>query len=87
MPDTPTVQIPVAGTYRLDPEAFSITFDTRHMFNLAGVTGRFRLGSGEITITVPLISSTAWVVIDAASFHAGGAARDKDVKSASFPWR
>ena len=84
MPDTATVQIPPAGTYRLDPEASSITFETRHMFGLAGVTGNFRLVSGEITITDPVTSSAASAVIDAASFHTGGAARDKDVKSANF---
>lgn len=84
MPDTATVQIPAAGTYRLDPQASSISFATRHMFGLAGVTGSFRLISGEITIADPVTSSTASAVIDAASFHTGGAARDNDVKSANF---
>ncbi len=84
MPDSATVQIPAAGTYRLDPEASSISFATRHMFGLAGVTGSFRPISGEITIADPVTSSTASAVIDAASFHTGGAARDKDVKSANF---
>jgi polyisoprenoid-binding protein YceI len=84
MPDTANVQIPAAGTYRLDPAASSITFATRHMFGLAGVHGSFRLISGEITITDPVTSSTASAVIDATSFHTGSAARDKDVKSANF---
>lgn len=84
MPDTATVQIPAAGTYRLDPETSSISFATRHMFGLGGVTGHFRLISGEITINDPVTSSTASAAIDAASFHTGGAARDKDVKSANF---
>jgi polyisoprenoid-binding protein YceI len=84
MPDTATVQIPAAGTYRLDPQASSINFATRHMFGLGGVTGSFRLISGEITINDPVTSSTASAVIDAASFHTGGAARDKDVKSPNF---
>ncbi|HEY7146235.1 MAG TPA: YceI family protein [Streptosporangiaceae bacterium] len=84
MPDTAAVQIPAAGTYRLDPEASSISFATRHMFGLAGIAGSFRLISGQITITDPLTSSAASAVIDAASFHTGGAARDKDVKSANF---
>jgi polyisoprenoid-binding protein YceI len=84
MPDTASVQIPAAGTYRLDPEASSISFSTRHMFGLAPVTGSFRLISGEITIADPVTSSAASAVIDAASFHTGGAARDKDVKSANF---
>jgi len=84
MTDTAAVQIPAAGTYRLDPEASSISFATRHMFGLAGITGSFRLISGEITITDPVTSSTASAVIDAASFHTGGAARDKDVKSVNF---
>jgi polyisoprenoid-binding protein YceI len=84
MPDTAVMQIPAAGTYRLDPAASSITFATRHMFGLGGVHGRFRLISGQITITDPVTSSTATAVIDATSFHTGGAARDKDVKSANF---
>jgi polyisoprenoid-binding protein YceI len=84
MPDTAAVQIPAAGTYRLDPEASSVSFATRHMFGLAGVTGSFRLISGKITITDPVTSSAASAVIDAASFHTGSAARDKDVKSANF---
>jgi polyisoprenoid-binding protein YceI len=84
MPDTSTVEIPQAGTYRLDPEGSSINFTTRAMFGLAGVTGSFRLVSGEISIADPVSSSTASAVVDAASFHTGGAARDKDVKSANF---
>lgn len=84
MPDTATIQIPPAGTYRLDPEASSVSFATRHMFGLGGVHGSFRLISGQITIADPLTSSAASAVIDAASFQTGGAARDKDVKSANF---
>ena len=84
MPDSAIVQIPAAGTYRLDPAASSITFATRHMFGLGGVHGSFRLISGEITIADPVTSSTASAVVDATSFHTGGAARDADVKSATF---
>jgi polyisoprenoid-binding protein YceI len=84
MPDSATVQIPAAGTYRLDPQASSISFAARHMFGLGGVTGTFQLVSGEITITDPVTSSNASAVIDAASFQTGLAARDKDVKSANF---
>ncbi len=84
MPDSATVQIPAAGTYRLDPQASSISFATRHFFGLAAVTGTFRLVSGDITIVDPVTSSTASAVIDATSFHTGNAARDKDIKSANF---
>jgi polyisoprenoid-binding protein YceI len=84
MPDTATMQIPAAGTYRLDPAASSITFATRHMFGLGGVRGSFRLISGEITITDPVTSSTASAVVNATSFRTGGAARDADVKSPTF---
>jgi polyisoprenoid-binding protein YceI len=79
-----TLQVPAAGTYRLDPEGSSISFATRHMFGLGGVTGSFRVLSGEVTIADPVESSTASAVIDAASFHTGNDARDKDVKSANF---
>jgi polyisoprenoid-binding protein YceI len=84
MSDTATIQIPAPGTYRLDPEASSVSFATRHMFGLGGVHGSFRLISGQITINDPVTSSAASAVIDAASFQTGGAARDKDVKSANF---
>ena len=84
MPETAAIQIPAAGTYRLDPDASSISFATRHIFGLAGVHGSFRPISGEITIADPVTASAATAVIDAASFHTGGAARDKDVKSANF---
>jgi polyisoprenoid-binding protein YceI len=86
MPDTPAaaVQIPAAGTYRLDPAASSVSFATRHLFGLAGVGGTFSLVSGEITIADPVTASTASAVIDAASFATGSGARDKDVKSANF---
>ncbi len=84
MPDSATVQIPAAGKYRLDPQASSIGFATRHMFGLGKVTGTFRLISGEITIADPVTASTASAVIDASSFQTNSAARDKDVKSANF---
>jgi polyisoprenoid-binding protein YceI len=86
MPDTANVQIPAADTYRLDPAASSITFATRHMFGLAGVHGSFRLISGEITITVPLTSSTASAVIDATSFHTGSAAHSSGRAHLTRPW-
>ncbi len=84
MSDSSSIQIPPAGTYPLDPQASSIGFSTKHMFGLAGVTGTFRVISGEITIADPVTDSTASAVIDAGSFHTGLAARDKDVKSANF---
>ncbi len=84
MPDSATVQIPAAGTYRLDPQASTIGFATRHMFGLGRVTGTFRLISGEITIADPVTASTASAVIDASSFQTGNGTRDKDVKSANF---
>ena len=84
MPDTATVQIPPAGTYRLDPAASMITFASRHMYGLGPVAGTFSLISGEITIADPMTASTASAVIDAASFRTGSARRDKDVKSARF---
>jgi polyisoprenoid-binding protein YceI len=84
MSEPTTVSIPPAGTYKLDPATSSISFATRHMFGLGGVSGSFKVLSGEITIADPVASSTATAVIDAASFASGSAARDKDVKSANF---
>ena len=84
MSSPPAVSIPPAGTYKLDPAASTVSFGTRHMFGLAGVTGSFKVRSGEIIIADPVTSSTATAIIDAASFATGSAARDKDVKSANF---
>jgi polyisoprenoid-binding protein YceI len=84
MSEPTTVSIPPAGTYKLDPATSAISFATRHMFGLGGVSGSFKVLSGEITIADPVTSSTATAVIDAASFTSGSAARDKDVKSPNF---
>lgn len=77
-------QVPPAGTYRLDPVRSSITFTTRHMFGLAGVTGRFKPLSGGVTISDPTTSSWGWAEIDAGSIASGNSRRDQDVRSARF---
>jgi polyisoprenoid-binding protein YceI len=84
MPTIAVLQVPATGTYRLDPAASTVTFATRHMFGLGGVTGSFRLVSGEITIADPVASSTASAVIDASSIDTGNSRRDEDVKSVTF---
>lgn len=79
-----TVTIPAAGVYVLDPVSSSLTFQTRHMFGLGGVTGTFGIRSGEITVTDPVGTSSVHAVIDAGSFTTGAAPRDDKVRSAKF---
>lgn len=76
--------IPATGEYRIDPARTTVAFGTRHMFGLAPVRGTFRLRGGHIRVTEPLGESAALATIDAASFHTGTAARDKQVTSATY---
>lgn len=79
-----TVSVPVAGTYRLDPQHSKIAFATRHMFGLSGVTGSFDLVSGEIVVADPVTGSRVVAEAAAGSFSTGHAKRDPHVKSADF---
>lgn len=76
-----TVQIPVAGDYRLDRELSTISFRTRHMFGLAPVRGTFRLRDGHIHVADPVHGSAARATVAADSFHTGLPARDTMVRS------
>lgn len=75
------VEIPTAGVYVLDPATSSITFATRHLFGLGGVTGTFTLRSGEITVTDPFSESRVHAVVDASSFTTDKPKRDEHVRS------
>jgi polyisoprenoid-binding protein YceI len=75
---------PSPGTYRLDAEATSITFATRHIFGLAGVTGTFAVDSGEVTVSDIPEESRAVVTVAASSFATGTPKRDEKVRSAQF---
>jgi len=52
---TSAVQLPAAGSYRIDPSTFAFT--TRHMFGLGAVKGSFDPNSGEIIVADPVTTS------------------------------
>ena len=81
---TNTHTLPSAGTYRLEPSATKIVFETRHMFGLGRVKGEFGLVSGEIVLAEPVTSSTVRIVVDAASLSTGDSKRDAHVASGTF---
>ncbi|MGB3685171.1 MAG: YceI family protein [Ornithinimicrobium sp.] len=84
---TTTPDLPPSGTYEIDPARSTITFDTRHMFGLGGVTGTFTVHDGSITVppaTEAAAPLTVGVRVDAASFDTGTPRRDKHVKSKDF---
>ncbi len=85
------IPTPAAGHYRIDPVRSTVSFTTRHMFGLGGVTGTFAIREAELVVGDPVTSTTLSAVIDAASFESGKAKRDADVASpklldtATFP--
>jgi polyisoprenoid-binding protein YceI len=81
---TQPVTVPAAGTYRIDPERSTVSFATRHLFGLGPVRGTFRLRSGHVRIAAEPAESSAAATIAAASFHTGSAARDTQIRSASY---
>jgi polyisoprenoid-binding protein YceI len=78
---TATIEIPLAGDYRIDLSRSTIRFTTRHMFGLGRVRGTFQLRDGHIHIADPLTGSSARATIAAASIDTGNSARDATVRS------
>jgi polyisoprenoid-binding protein YceI len=79
---TPEAQaIPRPGRYEIDISSSTVTFRTRHLFGLAPVRGRFAIRAGTIDVDEPLVRSSAFVQIDAASFRTGNGQRDDQVRS------
>lgn len=81
---TTAVEIPVAGTYRLDPSASTISFTTRHMFGLGAVRGTFALADGRIEVADPVPASSVRARVAAGSVDTGLARRDDMVRSATY---
>jgi polyisoprenoid-binding protein YceI len=75
---------PRLGRYAIDTNRSSITFRTRHVFNLLPVRGSFAIRGGTIEVSEPLGESRLHVEVEAASFDSGNAQRDKDIRSAKF---
>lgn len=80
----PTVSLPAAGTYRIDPARSSTTFTTRHLFGLGKVTGSLAVLDGKVAIAADPTASTVEATLLADSFQSASAGRDKVVKSPSY---
>jgi polyisoprenoid-binding protein YceI len=72
------------GTYRIDQDHSHVRYSGRHMFGLGAVHASFSIQEGRFEVADPIESSSATVVVDAASFHSDSARRDKDVRSAGL---
>ena len=75
------IEVPTAGRYRINPEASTVTFTTRHLFGLAPVRGTFALRDGVISVADPLTESGVWARVSAPSFRTGNDTRDAAVLS------
>jgi polyisoprenoid-binding protein YceI len=78
---TATIEIPLAGDYRIDLNRSVVSFTTRHVFGLGRVRGTFQLREGHIYIADPLHGSSARATVAAASIDTRNAARDATVRS------
>ncbi len=83
-PTTSTVEIPAAGTYRVEPSTSTIGFSAKHLFGNGTVKGSFAVTSGEIVVTEPVTASQVSASASAQSFESANPKRDAQVKSASF---
>ena len=72
------------GTYRIDQDQSEVRYTGKHMFGLGTVHATFTVEQGQIEVADPIESSSATVVVDAASFRSDSARRDKDVRSAGL---
>lgn len=75
--------VPVAGTWNIDPGHTTITFEGRHMM-ISKVRGSFGLTDGTITVAEDPLASGLEVVIDTASVASGSADRDGHLRSPDF---
>ncbi len=76
-------EVPVAGTWSIDPTHTSITFEVRHMM-IAKVRGAFGSAQGTIEVAEDPAASTVEVTIDTASVSTGTEDRDAHLRSADF---
>ena len=76
-------EVPVAGTWTLDPTHTTITFEVRHMM-ISKVRGSFGSESGTITVADDLQDSQVEVAIDIASVESGTEDRDNHLRSPDF---
>jgi polyisoprenoid-binding protein YceI len=73
--------IPLTGSYELDPARSTIEFRTRHLFGLGRVTGSFGLSDGVLDVADPPTKSLAQARIPVASVQSGNSSRDEAIRS------
>ena len=76
-------ELPLPGTWKIDPSHSEIQFFVRHMM-IAKVRGRFREFEGTILIGERPEDSRVDVVIEAASIDTRDRTRDEHLRSADF---
>lgn len=76
-------EVPVAGTWTLDPTHTILTFEARHMM-ISKVRGAFGSAAGTIEVAENPTQSTVDVTIDAASVESGTEDRDNHLRSPDF---
>lgn len=79
-----TPVVPATGHYRLDPARSSVSFRTRHLFGLAGVSGSMAVVGGDIIVDPASPTASVTATIDAGSIDTGSRRRDRDVRLARF---
>ena len=82
--DAPSLAVPAAGRYRVDPQRSTVTYSGRHMFGLGAVKATFTIASSELLVADPVAASTVVVSVDAGSFRSDKSRRDDHVRSASL---
>jgi polyisoprenoid-binding protein YceI len=75
--------VPAVGTWSLDPDHTTITFEVRHMM-IAKVRGSFGSASGTIQVAEDPTESLVEVAIDVASVDSGTPDRDNHLRSPDF---
>lgn len=80
----PTVTLPPAGNYTVDPSRTHVDLSAKHMFNTGTVAATFKVREASLTIADPASSSTFHAVVDAASFASDKAKRDEQVRGRKF---
>jgi polyisoprenoid-binding protein YceI len=78
-----SLDIPVAGTWTVDPGHAEVAFIGRH-FGLTKIRGRFIGVSGTVQIADQPNDSTVNVDIDMATVSSGGTTRDDHLRSPDF---
>lgn len=76
-------QIPVAGTYTLDPAHKRVGFVARHMM-VTKVRGEFKEATATITVAEDPLESSVTATLQTASYDSGQEQRDGHVKGDDF---